>query len=382
LFFGNNHTITRHYRFFNELLHLGRDGLHLTGITHLALEAFVTDLQETPLSRQTVRWLRDIWGKNQRDLLRDPRHRQRLARLLLTSQQPLIDLYIHRKQDWAFHLLKVVNRFLLGRAYPPAFLKELEATLRHARHHPRGPIDVIATDMSLALRKRFYHVYCWIYPLREIFSLQTTQRRLQRKPQKRRVIVSMWGADHIRKQHFPRFLPPTTSSYSVRLAGGSKPDLWDIALAQLRWPLRSFALETPNAEDADLLIHFPPKGSLALASTQIREIALARLLRQTQGSRWNDFSPIPHTYQNNLRQVLQVLQPRLDRCHRHGYAPLHIQLHIGPSGRILRTIIQSNPFRAWSEQCIRLALWRYPLPAPPRGAPLRLQFALQRTKIR
>gem|GEM_PF-1975366 len=382
LFFGNNHTITKHYRFFNEALHLGKDGLQLTGITHLALEAFVTDFHSPPLSRQTIRWLREIWGKNQRDLLRDPSRRQRLARLLLTSQQPLIDLYLHHKQDWAFRLLTVVNRFLLGRAYSPSFLKELEATLRHARNHPSGPIDVIATDMSLSLRQRFYHVYCWIYPLREAFGLQITQRRIQKKPQKRRVIAFMWGADHIRKQHFPRFLPTTTPTYSVRLSGGSKPDLWDLAFARLGWPLRAFALDTPNAEEADLLIHFPPKGSFALASTEIRQIALARLLRQTQGPRWNDFSPVSLTYQNNLRQVLQFLQPRLDRCHRHGFSPLHIQLHIGPSGRIIRTIIQANPFRAWSERCIRLALWRYPLPPPPRGAPLRLDFVLQRTKLR
>ncbi|MCK6510009.1 hypothetical protein L6R29_08595 [Myxococcota bacterium] len=382
LFFGNNHTITTHYRFFNEALHLGKDGLQLTGITHLALEAFVTDFHSPPLSRQTTRWLRDIWGKNQRDLLRDPSRRQHLARLLLTSQQPLIDLYLHRKQDWAFRLLTVVNRFLLGRAYSRSFLNEIEATLRHARNHPNGPLDVIATDMSLSLRQRFYHVYCWIYPLREAFGLQIIQRRLQQKPQKRRVIALMWGADHIRKQRFPRFLPTTTPTYSVRLAGGSKPDLWDLAFARLGWPLRAFALDTPNAEEADLLIHFPPKGSFALASTEIRKIALARLLRQTQGSRWNDLSPVSLTYQNNLRQVLQFLQPRLDRCHQHGFSPLQIELHIGSSGRIVRTIIRSNPFRSWSERCIRLALWRYPLPPPPRGAPLRLDFVLQRTKLR
>ncbi|MCB9637749.1 MAG: hypothetical protein H6727_02445 [Myxococcales bacterium] len=382
LFFGNNHTVVKHYQFFNELLQPGKDGLYLSGLTHLALEAFVTDHESKPFSRRMLRWLRKIWGKDQRRLLRDPQKRQHLAKLLLTSQQPLIDLYIQRKQAWAYRLLKIVNRFLLGRSYPLAFLREVEKSLQHARHYPGGHLDVVATDMSLKLRQRFYHVFCWIYPLREVFSLQMVQRRIQKVPATRRVIAYMWGADHIRKQHFPRYLPKTTSTFSIRLGGGSRPDLWDLAFARLGWDLGTFALETSQAEEADLLIHFPPKGRWNLAGTQIQQVALARLLRKSQGSRWPEPNPFPITYRNNVLRVLQLLQPRLDRCHRHGHASLDLQLHVSPTGRIKRTIIQKNPFHAWSEQCVRLVLWRYPLPPPPKGTSIKVQFSLRRKRVK
>ena len=95
LLFGNNHTIRNHYRFFNEILTPGRDGIQLRGLTHLGLEAFTADIRPARLSPQTQKMLRGLWSspKSRRLLLTSSRVRSRLFKMLLSGQQHLLDLY-------------------------------------------------------------------------------------------------------------------------------------------------------------------------------------------------------------------------------------------------------------------------------------------------
>ncbi|MEM1008840.1 MAG: hypothetical protein AAGJ35_07515 [Myxococcota bacterium] len=263
LLFGHNHRVVRHYQFFNELLRPGDDQLQLNGLTHLALEAFVHDPITPKVNRRQRLRLKRLWKRwNRSSALRSPALRKAMHQQLQGSQQPLLDLFLQHNQAWAYSFLKYSNRTITSSSYAPQFLKEVENTVRWVHKYHRRRVDVVATDMSLQLQRRFDQASCAIYALREIFSLHTLQRRKSYRPGKRKVITYFWGADHIRKRNLPRFLSPADNVFSVRFAGGQQQDIWDQAFQALRWKPTIFALRTPNAEEADLMIHFPPAAPL------------------------------------------------------------------------------------------------------------------------
>lgn len=382
LLFGNNHNVIQHYQFFNELWTPGRDGLHLSGITHIALEAFVTDLKNKPLRRRTRRWMRKIWSswRGRRQLLTDPHKRKKLLSLLFSSQQPLLDLYVLQGKTWAYHLLEVINSFLLGRSYPPAYLQELMRTVKLAREYPdakgrKGRIQLLASDMSLKLRKQVRHLSCWVYALREIFSAQAIRART--KHSKRNVIAYMWGSDHIRKHHFPRYLPVRHKLYTILLQGGGLPDVWDRALLKLKQPMRMFAIETPGAKEGDIMIHFPPRGPWIAGHTLIGPVSQAHLVRSRAGGRMPRLTPLPQGYALAVNTTLQMMRRPLSYCYRKGKRKALVRLTIAPSGRIQRVKLLQHRKAGWSYPCIQRVLWRLPLPPPPSQHAMHVLFLLR-----
>ncbi|HAA59196.1 MAG TPA: hypothetical protein DCE42_30895 [Myxococcales bacterium] len=382
LLFGNNHNIIEHYRFFNELWTPGKDGIALSGVTHLALEAFVTELKKKRLSRRDVRWMRKLWKtwRLRKSLLTNRTQRKKLLSLLVSGQQTLLDLYIHKKRRWAYRLLEVLNAFMLGRSYSPLYLKELIRTIKLARHYQdaegrRARLDVVASDMSLRLRKKVRHYRCWLYSLREIFSLQAIHHRLKKK---RNVIGYMWGSDHIRKRHFPRFVSRKDKVVSIRLQGGGMPDIWDRALLRLRLPQKPFAIVTPGAEEGDLMVHFPPKGPWIAGKALIGPISQAHLLRLTKGPKPpKQPPPLPSNYHYSLNISLQMMRRPLSFCYRKGHTSTLVRIHIAPSGRIVKVGGVHKQATGWSMPCIQRVLWRLPLPPPPGRRALEIVFILR-----
>ncbi len=378
LLFGNNHNIVEHYRFFNELWHLGKDGIRLDGVTHIALEAFVTGAKSIPLRRRTRRMLRRLWRQRLRQRSGKARAvwRRKMVHLLTTDQQPLIDLYLRYGDRWALRMLEVINHFLLGNTYPPEMLNEIHATLRHARGY-RGKVDIIASDMSARLRQRTHQLLCWIYPLREMFSLHAISQRLHRK---RSVIAYMWGADHIRKDHFPRFLSPTDRVLSVRLAGGGAPDVWDMALARLTISPRLFAIPTPGARDGDWLIHLPPRSAVlaqALMSPSKQRARLSRTARKLLSP--PNPLPLVRSYILRINRVLQRLRYRLSRCARpHRGLSVPVELEISGRGLVERvTFPQRRKLLLSQRRCLRQLLWKRAFESPPHRRPVALRFQLR-----
>lgn len=379
MLFGNNHNVISHYRFFNELLFPGKDGVRLSGITHLALEAFVSEPNVKPLSRRMRRLLKRFWtGKgNRRVMLGHVALRRQLANLVSEDQQRFIELYMRRGARWSFHILEVLSHFLLGSAYSSDLLQEMLATLRHARTYPKRKLRVLATDMSLRMHKRARHLACWLYSLREVFGLYAVNRQAVRR---QNVILYMWGAHHIRKDHFPRFIPPSETVYAVRMQGGGKPDVWDRALSSLHLPMKMFAIPTPGAREGDLLIHFPPKGRVMLAFGQKARLATSKLARQPnarkhRGIRRKRLFP---SYQNTVRLVLKQLHGSLRFCYRGGPKQALVKMTINGSGRVSRVRFASSVRRTgWSLACLQRRLWRMPMPRPPRRRTTTIAFRLR-----
>jgi len=375
LLFGNNHSVVGHYRFFNELLHPGKDGIQLKGLTHLALEAFVTEPKLRRFKRRELRLLRRSWSpKGRRISLRLRRKvRQYMASLIESDQQRLLDLYILKKKAWAYHFIQVVSHYLLGSAYSPSLLQEMLATLRHARK-AKGKLRVLATDMSLRMRRRSSRLACWLYSLREIFGLYAVNRIATHR---KHVIAYMWGSHHVRKDHFPRFIHNGERVFSVRMQGGGKPDIWDHALARLNLPMKMFAIATPGSRESDLLIHFPAKGPYLAGKIKMSRFRFARIQRQPgqlfQRPRFY------RSYRNNLTKALRGLRRPLLQCYSRGRKTLTLNLTISGSGRIIR--LGFPPFHkrilGWSWSCIRRRLWRLPLPTPPKRLPIQVKFKLQ-----
>lgn len=379
LLFGNNHSIVEHYRFFNELWHPGRDGVKLDGVTHIALEAFVTGMTHNVVNRRKRRSMRRLWRK--RLTLKSAKARflwrQKMLKLLTVDQQPLLDMYMRYGDRWALRMLEVINHFLLGSSYPPEMLNEIHATIKHARGY-RGKVKVIATDMAMHLRKRARRLLCWIYPLREMFSLHVIKRNLRSR---RSVVAYMWGADHIRKDHFPRFLSPTDKVMSVRLAGGGAPDIWDMALAKMGLSSKLFAIPTPGAREGDFLIHLPPRSSL-LARALLRQYQnKARLARAPRHPllQWKR-KPLIQTYTARVNRSLQRLRFRLRRCawKRAVRRKIRIQLEINGQGQIEAvTFPRRHRLRRWQQRCIRRLLWKRTLEAPPSKETVNVLFQLR-----
>jgi len=379
LLFGNDHTVTQHYQFFNELLHPGRDQIQLDGITHISLEAYLTHPFPKKLKSKTIRWLSKVWGsaKNRRLMLRSHAARAKLASLVLSDQQPFIDLYIHKGKKWSYRLLEILTTFLLSRSYPAAFLHEVLATLKHARQRKK-PIDVIASDISSQIHYRIRRLPCWLYPLREIYSLKGVRRRLRKK---RNVVAFMWGADHIRKRHIFRFLRSNEKGYAVRMQGGGMPDIWDRALYKLRLPQKMFAIRTPGAEDGDLMVHFPPVGSWLAGNAHITQIAMAKISRRSKGSALPIISKAPWlaSYQTSVRHSLSLMGSKMARCYHSGRRSALIQIRVGMMGRVQGVTLlgKNNKKNKWSETCLQKVLWRLPLSPPPRRRAMLILFRAQ-----
>lgn len=347
LLFGNNHRITKHYKFFNELWFSGQDGLQLEQVSHLALEAFVTSHQNLRFSSKQKKQLQHIWSTPQgrQQLLINPKARQLLSQLLLFDQQPLIDLYLHQKQQWPFRLLNILNHHLLRTTYPSSFIQEILATLKYAQQTQKK-MTVVASDMSFALRKKTQHLACWLYPLREIFSLYMIQRRLSNK---RNVIAYMWGARHIYKTHLPRFISPRSHTFSIKLQGGNTPNLWDHALSQLHLPNKMFAIETPNTLEADLLIHFPPERRWPLGLTQIEPISLAYLQKKPQ----HHIPTLTPLYKHQLKLNLLKIQQKFASCHITGQQWTQLNIQLSPEGNISQLDLYPNTTPpSWSHSCL------------------------------
>lgn len=390
LLFGNNHNVINHYTFFNELLHNGKDGIRLSGVTHLALEAFVTEHKRRRLSWRMRRVLRTLWtGKaNRGRLFSKVSTRQKMAELVESDQQHLIDLYIKKNARWSYHVLKVLSHFLLGSAYSPPLLDEMLATLRHARSYP-NKIKVLATDMSLRLRKKTQHMACWIYSLREVFGLYAVNRSALRR---KSVIMYMWGSNHIRKDHFPRFIPRSEKTFSVRMQGGGKPDVWDHAMAQLHLPMKMFAIITPGVREADMMIHFPAKGAFRMLAGRTGILALSRirrmpgqpgLRRRSMGlrRRLRMFDAV--NYRKALSKTLRRLQFSLLRCYKpvgrlKRRSSIDINITVNPYGRIIKIEFPRRRL-GWSQVCLKRRLWRIPVPRPPRRQSIDVLFRVQHT---
>ncbi len=379
LLFGNNHSIVEHYRFFNELWHPGKDGIKLDGVTHIALEAFVTGMKHNVVGRKQRRKLQRLWRK--RLTLRSAKARflwrQRMLRLLTTDQQPLMDMYLRYGDRWALQMLEVINHFMLGSSYPPEMLHEIHATLKHVRKY-QGNIKVIASDMAMHLRKQAKRLLCWIYPLREMFSLHVIKRHLRSR---RSVVAYMWGADHIRKDHFPRFLSPTDKVVSVRLAGGGAPDIWDMAMARMGIQPKLFAIPTPGSREGDFLIHLPPRSSLlarALLRQYRNKAQIARVPRHPL-LQWKRKSVLP-TYTARVNRSLQRLRFQLRRCawKRKTFRGIQVQLEISGAGQIEGIQFpRRQQLRRWQERCIRRLLWKRTLEAPPNQETVNVLFQLR-----
>lgn len=379
LLFGNNHSVVEHYRFFNELWHPGRDGIQLEGVTHIALEAFVSSLQSRSLTPLYRRELRRLW--NSRTSLTTPQARllwrQQITQLLTTDQQPLIDLYLRHGDHWALYMLEVINHFLLGQTYPREFVHEVHATLRHIRkHHPA--VEIIASDMAQPLRKQSQRLMCWIYPLREMFSLHVVQRRLK---QRRSVIAYMWGSDHIRKDHLPRFLSPTDRVLAVHLSGGGFPGIWEQALAQLQIPPRMFAIPTPGARDGDFLIHLPPRSSMLVRALAEQAKLRAHLSRVPKSALHYPHKPVlVRTYAAKIHQALQRLRFDLSGCVRGVLQrTVLIQLEISGQGVVEGVSFPRTRFARLHRQqrrCLRQRLWKRILQKPPHHQSTEILFRL------
>lgn len=378
LLFGNNHSIAAQYRFFNELWHPGKDGIQLEGITHLALEAFVSGITPKPLVPRYRQKLRRLWQS--RLTLRTPqsrlRWRQQITELLISDQQPLLDLYLRHGDHWAYQMVEVINHFLLGQSYPTELLHEIHATLQYMRKYHRT-VEVIATDMSQSLKKNAQRSMCWIYPLREMFSLHVTQRRLKHK---RSVVVFMWGADHIRKDHLPRFLSPTDRVLAVRLSGGSAPNVWDMALARLNLPLQMFAIPTPGAREGDFLIHLPPQDSELARSLRnqthhrayMSRYPRSRLLVQSK-------SGLVSSYPARINHKLQRLRFDLISCvNMWPGKKIPIELEISSEGVVEQVSFPGTPkLHRQQRRCLRQWLWKRTMPKPPNHRSVQVLFVLR-----
>lgn len=381
LLFGNNHTIRKHYRFFNEILTPGQDGIRLQGLTHLGLEAFTADIRPARLSPRTQKMLRNLWTspKSRRLLLTNAKVRSRLFKMLLSGQQHLLDLYIRKGQRWAYRLLYVSNLYLMGRSYPRSFLQEVQRTLSLARRYPGG-LNVVGNDMSMRLRRRYFKLRCWLYPLREYFSWRIMQRRIRKR--KRNVIAYMWGADHIHRNNIPRFIPRWSRYYSVRLQGGKKETIWDQAARQLGLPRQLIAIETPRSGSSHLRILFPPRISWQMLALkrwrQLRQLRQARLLRGRRSPRWAVPDKATRAYIEVVRTTVQLMRGSLRRCQASRSRPLPLRMLVAPEGRVIRlTLPRSTRSRGWSAPCVRRHLTKIPLAVTPHQRPVSLSLTLR-----
>lgn len=366
LLFGNNHSVIQHYAFFNELFHRGKDGVRLSGVTHLALEAFVSEPTARPFSRRMRYVLKQLWSgrKDRSKLLAQSSIRRQVADLVTADQQRLVDLYVLHNQQWSYHLLKVMSHFLLGSAYSPSVLHEMLSTLRHARSYKKK-IRVLATDMSLRMRTRTKHLACWLYSLREVFALHAVD---QHSTHRKDVIAYMWGSNHIRKDHFPRFISRGEDVFSVRMQGGGKPDIWDRARAQLHLPMKMFAIYTPGAREGDLMIHFPPVGPAPSVHLKSHSQALSQLKRSPSSKRRSKQRRLGFlSYRKVARRVILNMHAHLVRCYRRRDRSIRLRIRINGVGRISRIrFVHGRRRVGWSLACFQRILWRMPMPVPPQ----------------
>ncbi len=366
IFIGHNHQREAHYRFFNELLTPGRDQIFLEGLTHIALETFMTEYPGRKLTPRLERMLYNLW-RGRYNRRRWTNIRQKLAALLFFDQQPLIDLYVKKGRKWAYQLLEVIGSFFLSPAYSFEIIRLIHQTLTVARNYP-WPLEVVATDMSVRLRSKLQHLACWLYPLRELFALYMVKSRLRGS---RNVLLFFWGANHIRRDHFPRFISSGERLLTILLSGGGQPDVWDLALQKIGIAPTAFAIYTPGAREADLMVHLPPE--IPHYSQKSAEGALSAIGRKPPKN------PIDRADSDrsellsfHRRQQIRALKNLLSLCLKERRRKkIYFKIHLSPDGRVLDTEIYSpTPLPKLQKRCLNRTVRKVKFPSDDRFSTL------------